>query len=180
MSATEKFADSLTVRGAKWTYELTHDEVSVRDASGETTSVPRWQFHGFQTITPQDVKKFIMNGLKPVDYSRDDQRAKWQKKHGDAIGRNVTVQSYPEHEKLEAVREHSQAIGEFFDWLMNDRPGGKVFMCERHPKNEIDNIWVPITGGAEKLIAEYYDIDEKRLEAEKRAILAAQKVANER
>ena len=33
----------------------------------------------------------------------------------------TTETTYPEHEKLQAVNEKSQAIGEFLDWLRDEK-----------------------------------------------------------
>ncbi len=168
----------MTVNGQEWTFEITASSVVIRDSGGRQTSTPREKFHCFETVTTSDVKRFIMNGLKPVDYSTDERRARWQVKHGAFVGKNVTDPEHPEHAKLEAVKDQSQAIGDFLEWLGNDRPDGPIFLCERRRDVEIDNIWVPTGASAEKLLAEYFDIDTKKLEAEKRAILEAQRKAN--
>ncbi len=169
---------TMTVNGRRWSFEITESAVVIRDPDGKQTSTPREKFHCFDTVTTQDVKRFILNDLKPVDYSRDARRAGWQVKHGAFVGKNVTGTDYPEHAKLEAVKDQSQAIGDFLEWLGNDRPNGPVFLCERRENAHVDNIWAPTSASTERLIAEYFDIDEKKLEAEKRAILAAQRKAN--
>lgn len=86
--------------------------------------------------------------------------------------------AFPEHAKLAAVKGQSQAIGDFLEWLSGGRPDGPVFLCERRPGVEIDNIWAPITASADRLLAEYFGIDPAKLEQEKRMILAAQRKAN--
>ncbi len=168
----------MTVNGQEWTFEITANSVVVRDSDGKQTSTPREKFHCFETVTTSDVKRFILNGLKPVDYSSDERRARWQAKHGAFVGKNTTEPTYPEHAKLEAVKDQSQVIGDFLEWLGNDRPGGPIFLCERRENAHVDNIWAPTGASTERLIAEYFDIDEKKLETEKRAILDAQRKAN--
>ena len=95
---------------------------------------------------------------------------------------------HPEHEKLRAVRDKSQACGEFVEWL----EGRSIVLASRHEhteecrnkgatkgedggylmcglaKNELMSANVPIR----RLLAEFFEIDEEKLEAEKRAMLA--------
>jgi hypothetical protein len=68
-----------------------------------------------------------------------------------------------EHERLSLVKDKSQAIGDFVEWM-----GHKgISLCHvRH--GEYIPVYAPIT----KLLAEYFDIDENKLEREKRQILA--------
>lgn len=63
---------------------------------------------------------------------------------------------YPEHEKLSAIQKQSQACGEFVEWLEQRN----VIRFKKH-------------GRLTALLAEFFDIDEDRLEEEKRAMLAA-------
>ena len=67
------------------------------------------------------------------------------------------MSQYPEHDKLGAVSEASQAIGEFLDncGYTLCKPEGNFF----HPK------------GIPTILAEYFGIDQKKLEAEKRQVL---------
>jgi 1-aminocyclopropane-1-carboxylate deaminase/D-cysteine desulfhydrase-like pyridoxal-dependent ACC family enzyme len=80
---------------------------------------------------------------------------------------------YPEHEKMAKVQEKSQAIGEFIDWLeMNNR-----YICEytggRFGEYSPDR--VPIN----RRLAEFFGIDLNIIEAEKKAMLAEIRQANE-
>lgn len=90
--------------------------------------------------------------------------------------------SYPEHEKLRAVAEQSQKCGEFFEWLgekrytlatyhrhdaeCGSRADGwrKCGMTEDHP--------YPAQVNIRSLLAEFFQIDEAKLEEEKLAMLA--------
>jgi hypothetical protein len=65
--------------------------------------------------------------------------------------------NYPEHEKMRRARAQSQAIGEFLDWLI-----GNGFTIER---NEMSH------NNFEALLAEFFDIDLKKVETEKRQML---------
>ncbi len=84
---------------------------------------------------------------------------------------------YPEHEKLQAVRERSQAIGTFLEWLL----GTKGFRIAKWMKVPDEDSWAD--EGAEvdelvqqhidieKILAEFYEIDLNKLELEKQAML---------
>ena len=73
---------------------------------------------------------------------------------------------YPEHEKLLAIKDSSQVIGVFLDWLSY-----KNFVIAEYPggRGEL----YPITQDSSKLLAEFFEIDERKLEKEKRAMLDA-------
>lgn len=75
------------------------------------------------------------------------------------------MSDYPEHDKLRQVSDQTQAIGEFMDWLetkgifLGRYVDGSNF--PRHVHGHLD------------LIAEWADIDQNKLEAEKRQMLAS-------
>ena len=73
---------------------------------------------------------------------------------------------YPEHEKLRAVRDTSQVIGAFIEWL--EETGRTVAKWMPHYG---DNALQPECAKTEALLAEYFGIDLQRLEAEKRAMV---------
>ena len=96
---------------------------------------------------------------------------------------------YPEHEKLEAVRERSQEIGDFLEWLDGEP---KIVLCKWHeayietmddpdgksafnPSGKIRNYdparYTPANENTEKLLAQYFEIDLDVLEEEKRTML---------
>lgn len=79
------------------------------------------------------------------------------------------MSDYPEHEKLRAVSEQSQAIGEFLEWL--ERKG--IWLCMREPDNPpFEGRFYPHTlGSNDRILAEYFDIDLTEIEREKRAML---------
>lgn len=90
-----------------------------------------------------------------------------------------------EHERLSLVKDKSQAIGDFVEWLAEKG----IRLCREHehtdtcyddddkkhiwPECELRNgqfiqVYAPIT----KLLAEHFDIDLNKLETEKRQMLA--------
>ena len=90
---------------------------------------------------------------------------------------SASAEKYPEHQKLQAVREKSQAIGEFLEWLRNAKgfrlaqwmkvPDESAFAAEG---DEVDEL-VEQFPNVEKLLAEHFQIDLGKLEQEKQAML---------
>lgn len=79
----------------------------------------------------------------------------------------VAEVAYPEHERMAAVAETSQAIGEFLEWL--EEQG--LVICE--PSAYATMPWQPARRQITDLLAAYYGLDLKKIEAEKRTMLAA-------
>lgn len=88
---------------------------------------------------------------------------------------------YPEHDKLHAIADKSQACGEFFEWLGSN----EWTLCEVHSHTNCERdecgFWAcgldkgeyfPVRLSLNKLLAEFFDIDQDKLEAEKLAMLA--------
>ena len=71
---------------------------------------------------------------------------------------------YPEHEKLSAVAEASQAIGEFIDF-------GPYVLAEWVEDDLGHKYLVPVYKSINSILAEYFDIDLFKLEAEKRRMI---------
>lgn len=71
--------------------------------------------------------------------------------------------TYPEHEKMSTIVDKSQAIGEFLEWI-NDVKGYKI--C----KYLTGELW-PIRTDTEHLLAEYFNINLRIIEKEKREML---------
>lgn len=67
---------------------------------------------------------------------------------------------YPEHEKLEAVKDQSQAIGEFLD-----TSGYTLCVVRNHQ-------WVSVGRPINQILAGYFGIDLGKIEEEKRTMLA--------
>lgn len=80
------------------------------------------------------------------------------------------MSAYPEHDKMSAVLEQSQTIGEFLDWLSE-----QGITRARFEKMEgwRDPVLVPTHESIEVLLARYFGIDLSVIEAEKRAMLYA-------
>lgn len=71
------------------------------------------------------------------------------------------MSDYPEHDKVKAIQDESQAIGAFLD-------NSGYTLCE------VDadlNRFVPIYRSIERILADYFGIDLDELEREKRAML---------
>lgn len=86
----------------------------------------------------------------------------------------------PEHEKLHAIKDKSQAIGEFVEWLGSE--GIVLARYHAHDENCLNEHGrlgcgmsrerlYPEHLAIRKMLAHYFGIDEDRLEAEKRAML---------
>lgn len=73
---------------------------------------------------------------------------------------------YPEHFKLARVQEQSQACGEFLEWL--NQQG--IELCRHDPESSHGRMF-PIFESTTALLADFFEIDLTRLEAEKRAML---------
>jgi len=71
---------------------------------------------------------------------------------------------YPEHEKLEKVKETSQSIGEFLEWLYYE----KRIHFARYSKYDVS---YRVSLNTNELLAEYFGIDLTVLEQEKRQML---------
>lgn len=79
--------------------------------------------------------------------------------------------NYPEHERLKEIRGHSRAIGDFIEWL-GER---KMPICKLHtgPDFLSDGEYFPYQDSTDAILAEYFEIDLKRLEDEKQAMIDA-------
>lgn len=81
------------------------------------------------------------------------------------------MSGYPEHDKLTAVKDQTQAIGEFMDWLADDG----VFLARYQEDSKY--AW-PIHRPITDLLAEWAGIDQNKIEAEKRQMLEQIRAAN--
>lgn len=75
----------------------------------------------------------------------------------------MTTQKYPEHEKLDKIQETSNSIGTFLEWLSSTKQ-------IRFAKWDRE-VFVQQSMEIEKWLAEYFNIDLKKLEEEKQAML---------
>lgn len=74
------------------------------------------------------------------------------------------IKGYPEHDKLLAIKDQTQAIGEFLDWLHDDKG---ISLTKRDGFGDL----VPVATHWEPLLAEWAGIDRDRLECERRRML---------
>lgn len=89
------------------------------------------------------------------------------------------MSDYPEHDKLAAVKDETQAAGEFIEWLN----GQGIFLAKTYMFTKDDQVTddpaqerYERTGVVAKslitLLAEWSGIDQNKIEAEKRQMLA--------
>jgi len=90
------------------------------------------------------------------------------------------VSAHPEHDKLHAVKENSQIIGEFLAWLQEDQG---VVLAKPHAHSDFciedgrrvcgaeSGALIGVLAPIPRWLARYFDIDEEKLEAEKRSML---------
>lgn len=93
------------------------------------------------------------------------------------------MSDYPEHEKLKLISDKSQACGEFLEWLASEKG---ITLATKHEhdsecrgpsrlrvcgftSSQLEPVYIPRTA----LLAEFFDIDERKIEKEKRAMLDA-------
>jgi hypothetical protein len=74
---------------------------------------------------------------------------------------------YPEHAKLVEVTDKSQSIGEFLEWLANMHH----ISLAKHIRGELVLLDMPL----QDLLAMFFEIDLKKIEDEKLAMLEAQR-----
>ena len=86
------------------------------------------------------------------------------------------MSDYPEHQKLRAVKDKSQCVGEFIEWLGEQ---GIMLCCNDGQVGMYPINW-PITESRNKLLARFFGIDLNRLEDEKLAMLDEQRALNVR
>jgi hypothetical protein len=79
----------------------------------------------------------------------------------------------PEHDKLHAVKDESQVIGTFLDWLQGEG------MCVAQFDDSEEQYW-PVRERIEQLLAKYFDIDLVKLEKEKVTMLEELRKKNEK
>lgn len=76
--------------------------------------------------------------------------------------------AYPEHEKMAKVRDQSQALGEFLEWL------GSMGVDDLTVDGRRFNLGCDI----EPLLGTYFDIDLEKIETEKQDMLGAVRIRN--
>lgn len=117
--------------------------------------------------------------LKRLVHQHDDwmiREAPSGDKYCAACG-EVVEYVYPEHEKLKKVVKESQAIGEFMEWLEQEKD---VTLCKTIPRGEEGEgrFWPSFTP-IQELLADFFGIDLKVIEQEKRAMLDKMRELND-
>jgi hypothetical protein len=79
------------------------------------------------------------------------------------------MSDYPEHDKLVAISDKSQVIGSFIEWLENEK---EIRLCTFVPARREDRIWIaegytPINESINDLLAEFFNIDQNKINQEK-------------
>ncbi len=75
---------------------------------------------------------------------------------------------YPEHDKMRLIKDESQTIGGFLDWLQSEK---QFEICER-VERRFDDELVPIQLNIERLLADHFEIDLDVINDEKDAMFA--------
>lgn len=75
------------------------------------------------------------------------------------------IENYPEHVKLMAISEKSQICGEFVDWLSDEK--------DIHLVKFENTTHVIVNSQLREFLAEFFDIDLKKINKEKEAMLTA-------
>jgi hypothetical protein len=70
---------------------------------------------------------------------------------------------YPEHEKLQALNGANQTVGDFLEWLGEHA----LIIAEYGNGSQL----FPCAKGRNQLIAEHFEIDQRRLDQEKKQML---------
>ncbi len=101
----------------------------------------------------------------------------------------MSESKFPEHEKLKEVQPRSQSCGELIDWLKHEKglvlaewvtPTWQELGYSQEPRARIEPRLVPAPLNVRKLLAEFFGIDEEKLEEEKRAMLDAMRAGTGR
>lgn len=105
----------------------------------------------------------------------------------------------PECDRMQDVKDKSHAIGEFMDWLREEK-GWTV--CEEHHHDDdclervarfeddeegdvqqicgcLEGQYIPVPIRMEQLLAEFFEIDLDKVEEERQALLAEQRALNQ-
>lgn len=89
---------------------------------------------------------------------------------------------YPEHDKLTAISDESQAIGEFIetsDYTLCELKSFTEPLNDAGDTYETGPQFVPVAKSIQQVLADYFGIDLAKIETEKRAMLDALRSLNE-
>lgn len=91
------------------------------------------------------------------------------------------MNKYSEHEKLKKIQAQSQACGEFLDWLQDEK---ELVLCRRpegvREEEDEDQLeeYLPAPVSKVLLLAEFFSIDQKKIDEEKEQMLEEQRKLN--
>ena len=80
----------------------------------------------------------------------------------------TSEEKYPECTKLASIAPVSQKIGEFLDWWMSNE---NRILAEGYRDYGDIRAWFPTRRSLEVILAEFFEIDLEKVEAEKRVML---------
>jgi len=84
----------------------------------------------------------------------------------------------PQLDRIHAVKEQSQTIGRFLEWLgERDTPLELCQLSEGRGRND-DPLYAPVGIPIETLLAEYFDVDLQKADDERRSLLEWQAKKN--
>lgn len=88
-----------------------------------------------------------------------------------------TEDKYPEHTKLLNNNDRTQFVNDFFEWLNEKHP--HTMLCRWFTPLMQDDQLVPVQKNEyDALLAEWIDVDLKKIEHEKRMMLSAMRGAS--
>jgi len=126
--------------------------------------------------------RFWMKGKK----GNEDMPQKKLKQLHAVLDKPLGTSGFPECDKMNAVREKSQVIGEFIEWLQSGEASEKeepivlAYYPTQRTSNEVDAHLHPCSYTIETLLAKYFDIDLDKVEKEKRLILEKLRAGHEK
>jgi len=90
----------------------------------------------------------------------------------------MNMSECPEHDKLDKIHDKSQAIGEFLDWLQNERD---IVLAEYHEHAmSRKDVLLPAHINIETLLGEFFEIGPEKLENEKLNMLEQLRAAQQK
>ncbi len=84
---------------------------------------------------------------------------------------------YPEHQKLKAVQQHSQVIGEFLEWLSSEEQGYTLCAFDQNKGDE--GQYFPANLNLNVTLAQFFKIDLNKIEQERCQMLDELRDANQ-
>ena len=81
---------------------------------------------------------------------------------------------YPEHDKMTALRSKIDVVTEFLEWAE-----AQGYLIGKHAEEPFGDCYAIIPAGIERLLADHFKIDLKKIEQEKRDMLDELRRMNE-